>query len=223
MTSKAFSTENKQIVVDTLYTAILPISWVCAVEIVLLRATPAARISGTPDIDNTLKTLFDAICARRREQVTPKGRRRLSNCTCWPSKTSSFPVSLYRQTVTGLSLQTTTWPLFELPRKKRRLIAQWLSAVKVSLRSERMSSKIGASMHAAFQSPRTRPITRSTPKAWNCGPRGTTPFPEPADAGVEGFGVRSIQSANCWVSHRCRSEWIAWQWRPYKYLRLNNE
>jgi len=63
VTSKAFASANKQIVVDTLYTAILPISWVCGVEIVLLRATPPARISGVPDIDNTLKTLFDAVCA----------------------------------------------------------------------------------------------------------------------------------------------------------------
>jgi len=63
VTSKQFSLNNKQIVVDTLYTAILPISWVCQIEIVLLRATPPARISGVPDLDNTLKTLFDAICA----------------------------------------------------------------------------------------------------------------------------------------------------------------
>ena len=63
VTSKQFHVNNKQIVADTLYTAILPISWVCQVEVVLLRATPPSRISGIPDLDNTLKTLFDAICA----------------------------------------------------------------------------------------------------------------------------------------------------------------
>ncbi len=63
VTSKQFNSNNRQIVGDMRYTAVLPISWVCSIEIVLLRATPAARISGLPDIDNTLKTLFDAICA----------------------------------------------------------------------------------------------------------------------------------------------------------------
>jgi hypothetical protein len=63
VTRQQYDSNNKQIVRDTRYTAILPISWVCQVEIILLRATPPARISGTPDMDNTLKTLFDAICA----------------------------------------------------------------------------------------------------------------------------------------------------------------
>ena len=47
---------------DTLYTAILPVGWVCSAEVILIRATPQALINGLPDIDNTLKTLFDAIC-----------------------------------------------------------------------------------------------------------------------------------------------------------------
>ncbi|MGL4231582.1 MAG: hypothetical protein ACRCWJ_09465 [Casimicrobium sp.] len=63
VTSKHFSTNNKQIIGGALYTAIVPISWVCQIEIVLLRATPPSRISGVPDLDNTLKTLFDAVCA----------------------------------------------------------------------------------------------------------------------------------------------------------------
>jgi hypothetical protein len=63
VTSTKYSVDNKLIVGDTQYTAILPISWVCAVELILLRATPHSQISGLPDIDNTLKTLFDALCA----------------------------------------------------------------------------------------------------------------------------------------------------------------
>lgn len=63
VTSKELNAKNRQILGDTCYTAILPISWVCAIEVILLRATPAAQIVGLPDIDNTLKTLFDALCA----------------------------------------------------------------------------------------------------------------------------------------------------------------
>jgi hypothetical protein len=63
VTGTKYASENRLIVGDTRYTAILPISWVCSLELVLLRATPHSQISGLPDIDNTLKTLFDALCA----------------------------------------------------------------------------------------------------------------------------------------------------------------
>jgi len=63
VTGAKYSSDNRIIVGDTQYTAILPISWVCSVELILLRATPHSQISGLPDIDNTLKTLFDALCA----------------------------------------------------------------------------------------------------------------------------------------------------------------
>ncbi|MEH0166713.1 hypothetical protein [Roseateles microcysteis] len=63
VTSQKLDAKNRQILGDTCYRAILPISWVCAIEVILLRATPATQIGGLPDIDNTLKTLFDALCA----------------------------------------------------------------------------------------------------------------------------------------------------------------
>lgn len=63
VTSASFASSNRLIIGDTKYTSILPISWVCSVELILLRATPHSQISGLPDIDNTLKTLFDALCA----------------------------------------------------------------------------------------------------------------------------------------------------------------
>ncbi len=63
VTSKQFNADNKLIIGGTQFTAVLPIGWVCSAEIVLLRATPHSQISSLPDIDNTLKTLFDAICA----------------------------------------------------------------------------------------------------------------------------------------------------------------
>ncbi len=63
VTGRTYATGNRQIVGDTLYTAILPIGWVCATEVALIRATPQSRINGLPDIDNTLKTLLDALCA----------------------------------------------------------------------------------------------------------------------------------------------------------------
>ncbi len=63
VTSKKYSSDNKLIVGDTKFTAVIPIGWVCSAEVVLLRTTPTTKISGLPDIDNTLKTLFDAICA----------------------------------------------------------------------------------------------------------------------------------------------------------------
>jgi hypothetical protein len=63
VTGPRYASENRLNIGDTRYTAILPISWVCSVELILLRATPHSQISGLPDIDNTLKTLFDALCA----------------------------------------------------------------------------------------------------------------------------------------------------------------
>jgi hypothetical protein len=72
VTSKHFSADNKLIVGNTQFTAVLPIAWVCSAEIVLLRATPHSQISGLPDIDNTLKTLFDALCAPAGASM-PKG------------------------------------------------------------------------------------------------------------------------------------------------------
>jgi len=63
VTGPKYASDNRLNVGDTRYTAILPISWVCSVELILLRATPHSQISGLPDIDNTLKTLFDALCA----------------------------------------------------------------------------------------------------------------------------------------------------------------
>ena len=78
VTGQHFDSSNKQIVGEVEYVAILPIAWVCQIEVVLLRATPPARISGTPDIDNTLKTLFDAICApagSSQPPGTPTNRR----------------------------------------------------------------------------------------------------------------------------------------------------
>lgn len=63
VTSPTYGTTNKQIIGGVLYTAILPVAWVCSIDILFLRATPQANINGLPDIDNTLKTLFDAICA----------------------------------------------------------------------------------------------------------------------------------------------------------------
>lgn len=71
VTSKVFNTDNKLIVGETQFTAILPIAWVCTAEIVLLRATPPSQISGLPDIDNTLKTLFDALCAPAGATLPP--------------------------------------------------------------------------------------------------------------------------------------------------------
>ena len=63
VTSKHILSKNRLIVGGTRFTAIVPIGWVCSTEIVLLRATPQTNISGLADIDNTLKTLFDAMCA----------------------------------------------------------------------------------------------------------------------------------------------------------------
>jgi hypothetical protein len=63
VTKKHVSSMNKLIIGGTKFTAMVPIGWVCSVEIILLRATPHTNISGLADIDNTLKTLFDAICA----------------------------------------------------------------------------------------------------------------------------------------------------------------
>ncbi len=72
VTSAKYSSENRLVIGETQYTAILPISWVCSVELVLLRATPHSQISGMPDIDNTLKTLFDALCAPAGASLPPE-------------------------------------------------------------------------------------------------------------------------------------------------------
>jgi hypothetical protein len=71
VTSKHFNSDNRLIVGSTKFTAIMPIAWVCSAEVVLLRATPHTNISGLPDIDNTLKTLFDAICAPAGASLAP--------------------------------------------------------------------------------------------------------------------------------------------------------
>jgi hypothetical protein len=71
VTAKKFDTDNKLIVGGTKFTAVLPIGWVCSAEVVLLRATPTTSISGLADIDNTLKTLFDAICAPAGASAAP--------------------------------------------------------------------------------------------------------------------------------------------------------
>jgi len=63
VTSKRYSEANNLIIGGTKFTPIVPIAWVCSVEVILLRATPHTNISGLADIDNTLKTLFDALCA----------------------------------------------------------------------------------------------------------------------------------------------------------------
>ncbi|KQW66250.1 hypothetical protein [Methylibium sp. Root1272] len=63
VTGKRYSQSNNLIIGDTKFTSILPLAWVCSVEIILVRATPHTNISGLADIDNTLKTLFDALCA----------------------------------------------------------------------------------------------------------------------------------------------------------------
>ena len=63
VTGKHYSQGNNLIIGETKFTSILPIAWVCSVEIILVRATPNTNISGLADIDNTLKTLFDALCA----------------------------------------------------------------------------------------------------------------------------------------------------------------
>ena len=79
VTSKEFSSGNKLIVGGTRFTAVLPIEWVCSAEVVLLRATPHTSISGLADIDNTLKTLFDAICAPAGASSAP-GTHYKSSC-----------------------------------------------------------------------------------------------------------------------------------------------
>lgn len=71
VTSTAYKTNNKQIVDGELYTAILSVDWVCSAEIVLIRATPLGRINALPDIDNALKTIFDAVCAPGRQPSPP--------------------------------------------------------------------------------------------------------------------------------------------------------
>ena len=63
VTSPAYGGSNKQIIGSVLYTANLPVAWVCSIDILFLRVAPQANVNGLPDIDNTLKTLFDAICA----------------------------------------------------------------------------------------------------------------------------------------------------------------
>ena len=63
VTGKTYASANNLIIGDTKFISILPLTWVCSVEIILLRATPNTNISGLADIDNTLKTLFDALCA----------------------------------------------------------------------------------------------------------------------------------------------------------------
>ena len=63
VTSKRYAEATNLVIGETKFTSIVPISWVCAVEVILLRATPHTNISGLADIDNTLKTLFDALCA----------------------------------------------------------------------------------------------------------------------------------------------------------------
>lgn len=63
VTATRYSNGTNLIIGDTKYTSILPITWVCSLEIILVRATPHTNISGLADIDNTLKTLFDALCA----------------------------------------------------------------------------------------------------------------------------------------------------------------
>jgi hypothetical protein len=71
VTTKEFNKDNRLIVGGTKFTAIFPIGWVCSAEVVLLRATPNTNISGLPDIDNTLKTLFDAICVPAGASAAP--------------------------------------------------------------------------------------------------------------------------------------------------------
>ena len=71
VTSTHVSAKNKLIIGGTRFTAIVPIGWVCSAEIVLLRATPHTNISGLADIDNTLKTLFDAMCAPAGASASP--------------------------------------------------------------------------------------------------------------------------------------------------------
>jgi hypothetical protein len=63
VTSKHCNGANNLIINGTRFTSILPLPWVCSLEVILLRATPHTNISGLADIDNVLKTLFDALCA----------------------------------------------------------------------------------------------------------------------------------------------------------------
>lgn len=79
VTSKRYTEANNLVIGDTKFTSIIPISWVCAVEVILLRATPHANISGLADIDNALKTLFDALCAPAGAS-TPKGSPHKKTC-----------------------------------------------------------------------------------------------------------------------------------------------
>lgn len=72
VTGNHYSDNTNLIIGDIKYTSILPITWVCSLEIILVRATPHTNISGLADIDNTLKTLFDALCAPAGAS-TPKG------------------------------------------------------------------------------------------------------------------------------------------------------
>jgi len=96
VTKKVYDTDNKLVVGDTQFTAILPIGWVCSAEIVLLRATPLSLISGLPDIDNTLKTLFDALCAPAGSTL-PQGS---------PTARSSFVVALEDKQLSSISVSS---------------------------------------------------------------------------------------------------------------------
>lgn len=74
VTGAKYGSDNRLIIGDIRYTSILPISWVCSIELILLRATPHSQISGLPDIDNTLKTLFDALCVPGGASSPPNTR-----------------------------------------------------------------------------------------------------------------------------------------------------
>lgn len=96
VTGKHFTSDNKLIVGTTQFTAVLPITWVCSAEIVLLRATPHSQISGLPDIDNTLKTLFDALCAPAGASL-PSGS---------PTEKSCFVVALEDKQLSSITVSS---------------------------------------------------------------------------------------------------------------------
>ena len=96
VTSKHFNSDNKLIVGGTQFIGILPIAWVCSAEIVLLRATPHSQISGIPDIDNTLKTLFDALCAPAGASLPPGS----------PAEKSCFVVALEDKQLSSITVSS---------------------------------------------------------------------------------------------------------------------
>lgn len=46
-----------------LYKSIIPMRWTCEVDIRFVRATSSGGVAGSPDLDNSLKPLFDALSA----------------------------------------------------------------------------------------------------------------------------------------------------------------